>query len=65
VDRESYGSDRCNSVLVLIGVFKFLFLATDVDEGPITGEDPFDSDSHTDGATAAQEWMTQMSPKRP
>ena len=24
VDRESYGSDRC-SLLVLIGVFKFLF----------------------------------------
>jgi hypothetical protein len=26
--------------------------AHDVDEGPISGEDPFDSDSHTDGATA-------------
>jgi hypothetical protein len=25
VDRESYGSDRC-SVLVLMGVFKFLFV---------------------------------------
>jgi hypothetical protein len=28
--------------------------AHDVDKGPITGEVPFDSDSHTDGATAAE-----------
>jgi hypothetical protein len=36
VDRESYGSDRC-SVLVLIGVFKFLFARTHDDACPVVG----------------------------